>query len=325
MHWRIKAMVQNAAGLLPEQAGLAMYYLMQRSFGALRGYSPSRRADAAVGIFDHLRKLHAEPAGGTFFEVGTGRVPVVPLLLWLMGAKRTITVDLNRYLSTSLTLAAMRQIAAQQNDIRGLLGERLVIDRLACLQRQLDSAGRRPIIEVLADLGIDYRAPSDAAHTGIEDGGVDFHVSYTVLEHVAEASIRSILSEGRRMLAPTGLAVHFIDYSDHFSHSDGSIDAIHFLRFEDRQWQTLAGNRFMYANRLRDDDFLKIAQETGFTVQCHEPRLDAEILEKLRRKASPLASRFRDKPVPVLATTNAWLVLRPVSSTLFRPQAMHSA
>jgi len=158
----------------------------------LRGYSPWRRAEAALGVFDRIRQLRAEPANATFFEVGTGRVPVVPLFLWLMGAKRTITVDLNRYLSTSLTLAAMRQIAEQRSELRGLLGERLVIDRLAYLERQLDSAARRPMVEVLASLGIDYRAPSDAAHTRIEDGSIDFHISYTVLEHVAEASIRSM-------------------------------------------------------------------------------------------------------------------------------------
>ncbi|MBM3483761.1 MAG: methyltransferase domain-containing protein [Alphaproteobacteria bacterium] len=313
MQWRLKSLVQNAAALLPEQAGLAMYYLMQRSFGALRDYSPWRRTEAAIGIFDRIRRLDAEPVNATFFEVGTGRVPVVPLLLWLMGAKRTITVDLNRYLSTSLTLSAMRLLAAQQNELRGLLGERLVADRLASLEMQLDSAARRPIAEVLSRVGIDYRAPSDAAHTGIVDKSIDFHISYTVLEHVSEASIRAILAEGRRILAPAGLAVHFIDYSDHFSHSDRSIDAVHFLRFEDRQWQALAGNRFMYANRLRDDDFLRIAREAGFDIEIHEPRTDTEILEKLGRRVLPLARRFRDKPDPVLATTHAWLVLRPAS------------
>ena len=38
------------------------------------------------------------------------------------------------------------------------------------------------------------------------------------------------------MLSPQGLALYYIDLSDHFSHDDHSISAINFLQFSDEQW-----------------------------------------------------------------------------------------
>ena len=55
---------------------------------------------------------------------------------------------------------------------------------------------------------------------------------------------------------PTGLLLHMVDHSDHFSHADSSLSPIHFLQFSDAQWQRYAENRYSYVNRLREDDYL---------------------------------------------------------------------
>jgi len=309
MRWRIKSTLQNLAAMLPERVGMPAYYMMQRSFGALRGYSPSRRYTAAVEIFDHISSLAAEPRDRTYFEVGTGRVPVVPMLLWLMGAKRVISVDLNRYLIPSLTASSARYIATQAQELREALGHRLVEARYETLQAFISSRHSFPIDDLLELFSIDYRAPADASDTGLPSRSVDYHVSYTVLEHVDPPSVSRLLLEARRVLARDGIAAHFVDYSDHFSHSDNSIDAIHFLRFSESQWSAIASNRFMYANRLRDDDYVAIAVSSGFTIARHDRNIDPMIRARLAAGYNPpLDVRFRDKAANVLSTTSAWLV-----------------
>jgi hypothetical protein len=64
-----------------------------------------------------------------------------------------------------------------------------------------------------------------------------------------------IINEGNRILSEEGLFVHLIDCSDHFSHNDKSISRINFLQYNVTQWNKLAGNRYVYVNRLRHDDF----------------------------------------------------------------------
>jgi hypothetical protein len=60
-----------------------------------------------------------------------------------------------------------------------------------------------------------------------------------------------------------GLFVHFIDHSDHFSHSDATISPINFLKHCESDWQGYAGNRYMYMNRLRHDDMIELIRESG--------------------------------------------------------------
>jgi len=98
-----------------------------------------------------------------------------------------------------------------------------------------------------------------------------------------------------------------IDFSDHFSHSDNSILPINFLQFDDMEWERLAGNRYMYHNRLRVDDFANIFRDTDLRILS----MDAIINEKAReelREGFPLDDRFVRKNIDTNATTCAWVV-----------------
>jgi hypothetical protein len=290
---------------------MATYYALQRSFGALRSYSPSRRFEAAKNIFDRIIQVGGNPTGSTFLEVGTGRVPVVPMALWLMGARQTITVDLHSYLCPRLTMTAARYFARNTAELERVFGHRLNTNRLARLRQFVDHRKGDSLISLLDFFNVEYRAPADAASTGLRGGSVDYHISYTVLEHIEPNALMKIWREAHRVLCNSGRAVHFIDYSDHFSHSDRSIDAVHFLRFDDHRWKKLTNNPFMYANRLRDDDHAELAHGAGFVVERHEPVIDPDLLPRLLRNEVPLDHRFSRKSASTLATTAAWIVLRP--------------
>ena len=155
---------------------------------------------------------------------------------------------------------------------------------------------------------VDYIAPGDAADTRFPEQSIDFHTSYTVFEHIPLEVLEGILIEGNRIIKNNGLFVHRIDYSDHFSHSDQSISAINFLQYSDYKWNQLAGNRYMYMNRLRHDDFISLFESVGHHIIEAQPNKDNRSQELLRNGCLQLHERFKSKSEDVLAITGAWII-----------------
>ncbi len=310
MHWKLKATIQNLVSYLPAGWSYRAYYWLQRHFGGLRNFHPGSRLTAGVEIWQQLEAQGETPAGKRFFEVGTGRVPLAPLAFWLMGAAQTITVDLNPYLSDELLRDSLLYLATHQAESRRLFGNRLDGQRFADLLAFSRDArfSRAGFLELC---NIRYVAPGDAAHTDLAPQSIDYHSSYWVFEHIPPNVLRDILQEGNRILRPDGLCVHRIDYSDHFSHSDPRISAINFLQYSQPRWDRYAGNRYMYMNRLRHDDFLDLFQSVGHRVVAAAPDLDRGLLEFVQRGELQLDPQFADKSPDVLAMTGAWVLSQP--------------
>ena len=306
MNWRLKAGVQNAIAKLPSKLSYEVYYQVQRRFGGLKTINPLSRFRAGVAMIDRIRQQQRPFEGQTFLEVGTGRCLNLPIALWLCGAGHVITVDLNPYLMPELvfqSLAFMRENRAAVEDVfRDYARRPQFRERLA---RLLEAEGN--LAQLLRELNIEYLAPADAAQLALPAQSVDYHVSFTVLEHIPPAVLRDILTEGRRLLRPDGLFVHCVDFSDHFSHSDPTISAVNFLRFDETEWDRYAGNRYMYHNRLRVDDFAELLAQTNVQVIALETKLNQKALDELHQ-GFPLADRFRHKTLEINATTGAWLV-----------------
>jgi SAM-dependent methyltransferase len=306
MHWKMKAMIQNAVGLLPSSASYGTYYWIQRRFGGLKHFDPVSRLESGIDTWKRIGAQGISPAGKVFFEVGTGRVPLAPLAFWLLGAEKTVTIDLNPYLKQELLVDSLGYIEQHQDQIRELFGDLLDQDRL---DRLLTCSRDAPfdLNGFLELCRIDYIAPGDATATGLAENSIDFHTSFNVFEHIPPSILEGILREGNRIVKDQGLFVHRIDYSDHFSHSDRSISAINFLQYSDKRWGRYADNRYMYMNRLRHDDFLQMYQSVGHRILEVQPDVSADLRQLLQQATLPLDERFRSKPEEVLATTAAWI------------------
>ncbi len=313
MHWKLKAMIQNAVSLLPPSVSYATYYWIQRHFGGLRRIDPVSGLSAGIEIWKRIEKHGQDPSGKVFLEIGTGRVPLVPLAYWLMGAERTITIDLNPYLKGELVEESLRYISDNDGEIQSLFGSLLDkgrLDDLLAFSRNVDFSTR-----AFLDLcRIDYIAPGDAASTGLPPQGIDFHTSYTVFEHIPPEVLKRILEEGNRIIRDDGLFVHRIDYSDHFSHSDKRISAINFLQYSDEEWKRYAGNRYMYMNRLRHDDFVRLFKSVGHRILDAQTDVDQRARELLSNGVLKLDERFSIKPKEILSISASWIVSRKSDS-----------
>ena len=107
-----------------------------------------------------------------------------------------------------------------------------------------------------------------------------------------------------------GLFIHGIDYSDHFAQTDKSISAINFLKYSDDEWERYAGNRYMYMNRLRHDDFINLFTSVNHSIVETQPNIDQRLKGLLRSGGVLLNERFSSKSEEVLATTGAWIISR---------------
>lgn len=307
MHWKLKARIQNTVSLLPSGSSYAAYFWLQRHFGGLRMMNPVSRLDAGIETWRRIQKLGYEPRGKIFFEVGTGRAPMTPVAYWLMGAAGTITIDLNPYVKPELVRESLQYLADNQAEIQRLFGPMLDQQRLDDLLRLRGQSDLR--VDALFELcQIRYIAPGDATRTGLDHGSIDFHTSFNVFEHIPPAILEKILAEGNRIIRDGGLFVHRIDYSDHFSHSDGSISPINFLQYTDTEWDKYADNRYMYMNRLRHDDFVDLFQSVGQRILTTEPTVHPPSRELLASHRLNVDRRFEAKSEEVLATTDAWIV-----------------
>ena len=162
---------------------------------------------------------------------------------------------------------------------------------------------------------IHYIAPGDATDINLDDQSIDFHTSYTVLEHIPVKVLKHILIEGNRIVKNDGLFIHRIDYSDHFSHSDSKITAINFLQYSNDEWKRYTNNRYMYMNRLRHDDFINLFESTKHDIVDVILNEDEYIKEVLENKIIQLNDKYSSKSEEIIATTGAWILSKKMPTS----------
>ena len=316
MNWTTKARVQNLIAALPGPLADFCYYRMQRHVGGLRNPTPVKQIDGGCQLAAAIQAQRPLDCARVM-EVGSGRSLAIPVLMWLLGAEQVLTVDLYRYLRPEVLRADLAYLRANQAWLSGQLeplageaGPRS--ERLAgLLALDLEGPPARLLADVLQLCSIDYRAPADAAALKLADGSIDVHLSRHVLEHVPPDDLAAILREAARVLKPDGLCVHLIDLSDHFRYQDSSISWVNFLRFSEAEWERLAGNRFMFMNRLRASDYRSIFAAAGLDIIDLDSVVDDEALRLIESGGLPLDGRFEGRTSNDLATTEILVVARP--------------
>lgn len=262
---------------------------------------PTRLLERTSLILAQIIKQNRPITGTTFLEVGTGWKLTTPMALWLCGADRVITVDLNPYLRPDLVQLEADYVCQNRKSVAGILSEVADADCLNERFDQLQSQEYSTAQELMQLMNIEYLSPADAASLpNVET--IDYHISHTVFEHIPHAILLNILQEAHHLLSGDGLCIHFVDPSDHFSHRDTRISEINFLQFSESQWNFWANNRYAYHNRLRVDDYENLFIEAGFQVVDKVIRQDTESLAAIKA-GFQLREPFVDKSPETNAST----------------------
>lgn len=291
MNWQRKARIQNLIAALP--LSNAVYYAVQRSLGSLRAgrANPVEWFEAARWMAEWIRETGREVEGMRFLEVGTGRNVNLPTALWLCGAGAVTTVDLNPYLSSALVFESNEYVRRHEDEVWRAFGAEAERPQFRERLAQLKNF-KGDLAALLKMMNVEYLPRADAARLPLETESIDAQVSFAVFEHIPAPDLARILSEARRVLRPDGLLVHIIDPSDHFSHDDRTITAINFLQFGDKEWAALAGNRFMYHNRLRAFEYLELFERAGVRLLKQTQTIDEPSFRALTN-GFPLHHQFQ--------------------------------
>ena len=308
MVWIFKAILQNTISLLPNSIANSLYYTIQCRFGGLKHTSPESRILAAKKICEYIVQNGGCISEKKFLEVGSGRSLVVPLYLWLMGASKIVTVDLNRYLKVEIFLKDIKYITSNLNNPEFFSHDILCSDRFNQLfQLNVSDLSIKAIKDIFS---IDYIAPGDATNLSVDDNYFDYHISYTVFEHIPPIILKNLLSEAKRVVKNGSLCIHCIDYTDHFAHSDSQISLINFYKYSDLIWKLLAGNQFMYQNRIRHSEIIDLYASAQHEIVDADCDVDAGLLELINTGLIRLNNKFRKLEPTDLATVTAWVISR---------------
>lgn len=278
MKWQIKAKIMQVCATIP--AGITLYKLIQKSFGNLNA-KPLSKLIQQTEIAEWIYEQGLSIEGRTFFEVGTGHKPVLPIGFFLTGAKRIITVDINQRLDYDILRKTLCWMSENRDQIHYIYQNLLSKDILDEKLEIIDYLKYYPC-EFLKEANIEYWAPADASATNLPSNSIDYHISTNVMEHIPSQNIKNIFKEAERLLTNNGAAIHFIDLSDHFQHQDKTISTINFLKYSEINWNRIAGNEFAYCNRLRASELLSLFGELPFQIVKQETCLDEESMASLK-------------------------------------------
>lgn len=241
-----------------------------------------------------IRLLRASGAnvGGDVLELGTGWLPIIPLLFHIAGARRLILTDLERLMDAQTTARARKLILENLPEVTGALG---------LSEPQVERS-------LADDFAPRYLAPwNSRAHPPLS---ADIIYSRAVLEHVPPSVIAQLLTDFQRILRPNGAMVHVVDNSDHWEHQDKSLSRVDFLRYEESaHWKMATWDPQDYQNRLRHSDYLHLFADHGWAVAHAEGLPDEKCLQDLEN--IPLAARFRGRDHRDLAVLTSTFLLRP--------------
>ena len=226
---------------------------------------------------DYLRK-YGENKSPTCLELGTGWYPIIPIMLYLHGAKEVQTVDLNAHLTEATLQTSIEKILAlKESGALDDLFPDIQDDRWFRFKQMSAQLQDSTLEENLRQLQIKALV-TDARSLSIPDGTFDFISSNNTFEHIFPEVLSAILQEFKRVLKPGGTMSHFIDLSDHFAHFDQSITIYNFLRFSSKQWSWI-DNVIQPQNRWRWPQYKALYKQLGIPITKENVRSgDVKIL-----------------------------------------------
>jgi hypothetical protein len=265
---------------------------------------PGRHHDLVLnGILQQIALIRREGgriAGARVLEIGSGWIPIAPLLYRVAGASQVILSDQHRLLHPrSVQAAAAFLLERTDRLVRELGMKPEQIEKVLAVD--LDGG----LDDMLAALGLDYIVPLNAATL---KGEIDIAYSHTVLEHIPPQTLEEIFSLVRSRLKDRGLFCNGIDHSDHRRSYDENLSIVDFLRYSEFVWKLQCFNPQDYTNRLRHSDYVTLLKRTGFQLLDSQVHIAQKALAEL--KPVNLPTRFRNKPVEDLCTTWSLVLAR---------------
>lgn len=306
MNWKYKATLQAFLSIIP--FGERINHQLQK----LSGGNDLSHVDEYVKHGIRIIKLLIENGfvkleDTEILEVGTGWLPIFPMLFSLLGANKIYTYDHVPHLRFNLAKSTLFEIGNNFPIISKQLG--ITAEKLKeKYSKVIDSKDLRGLCN---SLNIEYIAHGDASYTNIPDNTLDLFFSFAVFEHIPEHVVERLAKEAMRTLKQGAFFYNYVGLFDHFVSFDKKITKVNFLKYPEYLWKILAKNKITYLNRLRNSQFIEIIRSCGFKIISLNTSVDLYSLEAL--KEMKIDKKFRGFSLEDLATTNLEILAKKVT------------
>ncbi len=264
--WILKAVVQKIISFLPRSQKINYLFQKYVTKGVYLtdDYFIDRllHAQNHVSYFSRYSKTHDS---FNVLELGTGWYPVIPIYMFLKGANKIYSVDINNLVSEENLKQTIEKYCVFYNN--GELNKYINIIDSERLNVLLDSHKKQNKLnrkQLLKLLNINFIV-GDARQLPLQSASIDLITSNNTFEHIYPEILINILREFKRVLKPGAIMSHFIDMSDHFAHLDKKISIYNFLKFSEKQW-SLIDNSVQPQNRLRITQYREIYSKVGIKI-----------------------------------------------------------
>lgn len=308
MHrWILKSIVQRAISLLPcsRQLNALMQKHVTHGYYASEATFEGKLATSRQHLENYRTFSKHSCRDISVFELGTGTWPIVPIALFLCGAREVHTYDIESLIEPDLleNTLSLFATAIRTGRLEAMLPDAQQ-ERMEPLENLIQHNHDAPD-RFLAHLGIHLHV-GDARATTLPAGSIDLVFSTVVFEHVPRVILLGLMAEFRRILRPGGVMSHFIGLEDQYCSFDRGITPYNFLRYSSRQWRWL-NNPIIPLTRLRVPDYREVTLASGF--QIVDERHQNGSADDLR--TVPLAPEFRHHPFEDLLPLYSWMVSTP--------------
>jgi SAM-dependent methyltransferase len=181
--------------------------------------------------------------------------------------------------------------ALAQSRVLGSGGDIVLFEPFAALDAAADARQRAAL-----PAAVTQRVRRVTSLAEVESGSADLIVSHSVLEHVSDPA--SVLAELDRVMTPSGVMLHAVDYRDHFFKYP-----FHFLLFSGRSW-----DRWLNPGdlpRWRLGDHLQQLEARGLRAEV----LDSETLPGEFAKVAARVHPDFDRDDPRVAVAQATILV----------------
>lgn len=301
--WRFKSAIQRILSKLPFP--YFWYGLLQehvtRSI-TVNQSAVERRLHACQRHMQHFDEEREDRSAFTAFEVGTGWIPIIPLGLWLCGAKTVWTFDIAPLISRRRLNRCLGILRAME--LEGRLAEILPQVRRERIEQLLHMSNVHSHLsckDFLHSLGINLLVGQQEVQR-IRNKSIDLVVSHEVLEYVPKRDIDELWQLITQSIHSGSIMSHYIDLRDEYSYFDPSISPLNFLRYSEQEWRWHA-NPLFPLNRLTLPDYRNLFSHHAFRILHEEARSAPRDALETVKLAEPF-SGIREEDLLVL---NVWI------------------
>lgn len=298
MNFKFKSKIQCFISRFPAEEKIN--FLFQRYITKSLPISDEEFVEKIRNTNAHFKKFEQYSRKKTnesnYYEFGAGYDLLIPILNSLNGFKRLECVDIRELANPFLLNDTIRRLIIHEEKINPTLD----LNSIPVFKE----SDYKDVLKKY--LNINYIAPGDARAINLPTDSIDYTLSNATMEHIPKNDLYQILKESFRILSPGGIMTNIIDYRDHFSFSDKSINIYNFLKYSKAEWDKMNPD-IMYQNRLRHKDYMEMINEIGFEILEENVDLSSKDLFDINQ----VHPEFKDKYTEdELCISGSFLVLR---------------